>query len=126
MVLGRWVRRGLDVRRDAYALYLACRDPRVPWYAKLVAAAVVAYVVSPVDLVPDFIPLVGHLDDVILVLLGLRLVWRLVGPELTAEHRERASGALLVRAFGRPGAALTIALWLAVLAVVVGLYLLLR
>ncbi len=78
------------LKRDVHAVYLASRDPRVPWYAKLVAALVVAYALSPIDLIPDFIPAVGYLDDLILVPLGILLVIRLVPPGILAEHRARA------------------------------------
>ena len=59
-----WAR---DIKRDVHALYLAARDPRVPWYAKAVALAVAAYALSPIDLIPDFIPVIGYLDDLIIV-----------------------------------------------------------
>ena len=72
-------------------VYLAARDPRVPWYAKLVAAAVAAYALSPIDLIPDFIPVVGHLDDVIIVPLGLWLAIRLIPPAVLTELRDRAA-----------------------------------
>src|SRR5262249_2634369 len=65
------------LRRDVHAVYLAARDPRVPWYAKLLAMAVAGYALSPIDLIPDFIPVVGYLDDLIIVPLGIWLVVRL-------------------------------------------------
>ena len=69
-----WHNRVRELKRDAFALYLACKDPRTPWYAKLLAALVVGYVFSPIDLIPDFIPVLGQLDDLILVPLGVMLV----------------------------------------------------
>ncbi len=78
------------VKRDIHAIYLASRDPRVPWYAKLVAVLVVAYALSPIDLIPDFLPVIGYLDDLILLPLGILLVIRLVPPGLMAEHRATA------------------------------------
>lgn len=78
------------VKQDVCAVYLASRDPRVPWYAKLVAVLVVAYALSPIDLIPDFIPVIGYLDDLILVPLGILLVIRLLPPGLMAEHRAAA------------------------------------
>lgn len=78
------------VKRDVFAVYLASRDPRVPWYAKLVAALVAAYAFSPVDLIPDFIPVIGFLDDLILLPIGIMLVIHLVGPELMVEFRAAA------------------------------------
>ena len=92
-MLDGWRRRARAIRRDTYALYLASRDPRVPWLAKIVAAAVLAYALSPVDLIPDFIPVLGLLDDLVIVPLGLALVVRLVPPELMAEHRAAAADA---------------------------------
>ena len=68
-------------------LSLAARDPRVPWYAKVVAACVAAYAFSPIDLIPDFIPVLGYLDDVIIVPLGILLAIRLIPPALLEEHR---------------------------------------
>jgi len=86
--LKAWAR---ALRRDVHALYFAGRDPRVPWYAKALAIAVAGYALSPVDLIPDFIPLLGYLDDVILVPLGILLVIRLIPPHIL--HRDRASRA---------------------------------
>ena len=84
----RWAR---GLKRDAYAQYLACRDPRVPWYAKALAAAVVAYALSPIDLIPDVIPVLGYLDDLLLVPLGLALALRLIPAPVLAECRRPAS-----------------------------------
>jgi uncharacterized membrane protein YkvA (DUF1232 family) len=84
----QWAR---AITRDVHALYLASRDPRVPWYAKALAVVVAAYALSPIDLIPDVIPVLGHLDDLILVPLGILAVVKLVPPEVMAEHRERAA-----------------------------------
>jgi uncharacterized membrane protein YkvA (DUF1232 family) len=81
------------IKRDVHALYLASRDPRVPWYTKALAIVVAGYALSPIDLIPDFIPVLGYLDDVILVPLGVLLVIRLLPPEIMAEHRELAAAA---------------------------------
>ncbi|MGO4570600.1 YkvA family protein [Microvirga sp. 2TAF3] len=78
------------IKTDIVALYLAARDPRVPWHAKLVAMAVAAYALSPIDLIPDFIPVLGYLDDVILVPLGILLAVRLIPPVLMDEFRAGA------------------------------------
>ena len=82
------------VRRDVHALYLAAYDPRVPWIAKVLAGAVAAYALSPIDLIPDFIPVLGQLDDLIIVPLGIVLAVRLIPPELLAEHRAAAQAAI--------------------------------
>ena len=84
-----WAR---GITRDVHALYLAARDPRVPWYAKAAAIAVAAYALSPIDLIPDFIPVLGYLDDLIIVPLGILLAVRLVPEDLMAEFRASASG----------------------------------
>ena len=83
-------RRARHLKAELYALYLAYRDPRVPWYARLFAAGVVAYAISPIDLIPDFIPVLGYLDDLILVPLGIVLILRMIPPEVMADCRERA------------------------------------
>ena len=85
--LERWAR---IVKRDALALRLAVRDPRVPWYAKAVALAVAGYALSPIDLIPDFIPVLGYLDDVVIVPAGILLAIRCIPPELMEEFRTRA------------------------------------
>ena len=81
-----------ELRRDTVALSLAARDPRVPWYAKAVAAAVAAYALSPIDFIPDFIPVLGQLDDLILVPLGIWLVVKLIPASVMADLRARAKG----------------------------------
>jgi len=83
----RWAK---SLKRDVVALYLAGQDARTPWLAKAVAAAVVAYALSPIDLIPDFIPIIGYLDDLLLVPLGIMLAVRLIPRELMAEFREAA------------------------------------
>lgn len=80
------------VKRDIVALWLAARDERVPWHAKVVAAAVAAYALSPIDLVPDFIPVLGYVDDLLLVPIGILVAVRLVPAEVLAELREKALG----------------------------------
>ena len=99
------------LKRDAYALYFVARDPRTPWYARALAAAVVAYALSPFDLIPDFVPVLGYLDDLVIVPLGIALVLRLVPHEVLAECRETARVAS-ERPISRAGAAFMIAVWL--------------
>ncbi len=79
------------VKRDVYAVYLASRDARVPWYAKLVALLVTAYGLSPIDLIHNFFPVIGYLDDLVILPLGVLLVIQLVPPEVMAEHRAVAA-----------------------------------
>jgi uncharacterized membrane protein YkvA (DUF1232 family) len=108
------------IKRDVHALYLARRDPRVPWYAKALAALVAGYALSPIDLIPDFIPVLGYLDDVILVPLGIAVVIRLIPPEVMAEHREMAAAAQ-ERPVSRVAAVVVISAWVVAAAVCVWL-----
>ena len=89
-----WRAKTRDLKLEVFALYLACRDPRVPWYAKALAAGVVAYAFSPIDLIPDFIPVVGYLDELVLVPLGVLAVRAMIPAPVLAECRERAETAL--------------------------------
>jgi len=93
------------------ALWLAARDPRVPWYAKAVAGAVAAYALSPIDLIPDFVPVLGYLDDLIIVPLGILLAVRLVPPDLMAEFRAEAERR--ARPASRVGFAFVVLVWIA-------------
>ena len=113
-VTARWRDRVRGLRRDVYALYLACRDPRTPWIAKALAAGLVAYALSPIDLIPDFIPVLGYLDELVLVPLGVLLVRRLVPEAVMLDCRERAEEAFRTgRPVSRVGAALVVLVWLA-------------
>ena len=71
-----------SIKRDVYAVYLAARDPRTPWYAKVLGACVAGYALSPIDLVPDFIPVLGYLDDLVIVPIGIIVVIKLIPPEV--------------------------------------------
>lgn len=82
-----WARR---IKRDIVVLYIAARDPRTPWYAKAIALAVAAYALSPIDLIPDFIPVLGYLDDLLLLPIGIFLAVRLIPDHLMAEFRKTA------------------------------------
>jgi len=93
-----WVR-GLEQRArrlqaETYALYLAARHPLTPWHARLLVAGIVAYALSPIDLIPDFVPVLGYLDDLILLPLGIALAIRLIPPPVLAECRARAAETL--------------------------------
>lgn len=104
------------LKRDVVALWIAARDPRTPWYAKLMAGAVAAYALSPIDLIPDFIPVLGYLDDLLIVPLGILLVVKLIPPRLMAEYREEALKRN--KPVSRAGLALIIAVWLALAAII--------
>ena len=111
----QWAR---TIKRDAVAVWIAARDPRVPWYAKLVAFAVAAYAFSPIDLIPDFLPVIGYLDDLVIVPAGILLTVWLIPAGLMDEFRAEA-----VRRIEQPrsriGAAAIVLLWLATLALTV-------
>lgn len=79
------------IRVDVAAVWMAARDPRVPWYAKAIAGAAAAYALSPIDLIPDFIPVIGYLDDLVIVPLLILLAIRLIPAELMAEFRATAA-----------------------------------
>lgn len=118
-----WKRQARRLKRETYALYLAMRDPRVPWYARALAVCVVAYAFSPLDLIPDFIPVLGFLDDLILVPLGVALVRRLIPPPVLAECRERADTVMRGEASGwgaaRAVAVVIVVIWVVFLIAVV-------
>jgi uncharacterized membrane protein YkvA (DUF1232 family) len=122
-LLQRWKQWARAINRDAHALYLAARDPRVPWYAKVLALAVAAYALSPIDLIPDFVPVLGYLDDLVIVPAGIAAIVRLIPPSIMAEHRELATAAL-DRPVSRWAVAVTVLLWIA--AVVCALSLMIR
>jgi uncharacterized membrane protein YkvA (DUF1232 family) len=109
--LERWKQKARQLKTEVAALFIAVRHPAVPWYAKLLAAAVVAYALSPVDLIPDFIPVLGYLDDLILLPLGILLVRRLIPPAVLAECRERALREARSRETSWVAGAVIIALW---------------
>jgi uncharacterized membrane protein YkvA (DUF1232 family) len=114
-VIHRWQQRARELRHETYALYFAMRDPRVPWYAKALAAGLVGYVFSPIDLIPDFLPIVGYLDELVLVPLGVMAVRAMIPEQVLAECRARAR-----RVDGTPrhrvAAAVIVVIWIAVAA----------
>lgn len=103
------------LKRDAHAVWLAARDRRTPWFAKAVALAVAAYAFSPIDLIPDFVPVLGYLDDLILVPAGLWLALRLIPSHVLADHRAAAEAAAR-RPVSRTAAVVVILAWIAVTA----------
>lgn len=100
------------MKRDILALYLAGRDPRVPWYVKLLAAATAAYALSPIDLIPDFIPVIGYLDDIIILPTAIWLTVRLIPQEILAELRNEASLRLAQHPRSALAAGVIVTIWL--------------
>ena len=117
---GKWRKWVSVLKQDTYALYLASRDRRVPWTAKIVLIVVVAYALSPIDLIPDFIPALGYLDDMILVPLGIALAIKLIPDEVweecKAEARTRLNSDL---PSSRAAAIVIVMIWLATICLVV-------
>jgi uncharacterized membrane protein YkvA (DUF1232 family) len=103
-----WVR---TLKREIHAIYLATQSPRVPWYTKCLALAVVGYALSPIDLIPDFIPVLGYLDDLIIVPLGIWLVLSLIPEEVMIACRARADEAV-TGPHGKTAAIVIIAIWI--------------
>jgi len=113
-LLERWRGWAKALKRETLALYLAMRDARTPWYAKLVAACVVAYALSPIDMIPDPIPVLGYLDDLVLIPLGVALVRWLIPPQVLADCREQADAGIDKKIrIGFVGAAVIVVLWIA-------------
>jgi uncharacterized membrane protein YkvA (DUF1232 family) len=112
------------LKKEVYAVYVAARDPRTPWYAKALILLIVAYALSPIDLIPDFVPVLGYLDDLVLVPGGIWLAIRLIPPEVLEEARATAAARSVDRSTGQIGAVVIILVWVAV---AIGLvYLILR
>ncbi len=103
-----WAR---SLKRDVFALYIAAHDSRTPWMARAVALTVTLYALSPIDLIPDFIPVIGYLDDLVIVPLGIWLVTQLIPPDLMQVYREAASGSARLPV-SWTGAALVGLIWL--------------
>ena len=101
-----------ELKREAYAIYLAARDPRTPWYAKALIFFVVAHTFSPIDLIPDFIPVLGYLDDLIITPGGIWLAVRLIPPEVLEEARATAATRSMDRNVGKVGAVIIISVWI--------------
>lgn len=108
MTLRQWAR---ELKRDVVALWIAARDPRVGWRVKMLAGAVAAYALSPIDLIPDFIPVIGYLDDLVVVPVGIWLVTRIIPAPLMQEFRRLAS-CRTDRPVSRVAAGIVVLLWL--------------
>ena len=108
-----WRQRARELKIEVYAIYLAYKDPRVPWYARIFAAGVVGYAFSPIDLIPDFIPVLGYLDDLLLVPLGVVLALKMIPADVLAECREEAQEIMgQGKPMNRAAAVAIVAIWL--------------
>jgi uncharacterized membrane protein YkvA (DUF1232 family) len=104
--------RARALKNEALAVYLAAKDPRTPWYARALIYFVVAHTFSPIDLIPDFIPVLGYLDDLIITPGGLWLAVRMIPPEVLEEARGKVAGSSLERSVGYIGAGMIVVMWI--------------
>lgn len=114
-MIRHWKEQVKKLKRETYALYYACQDSRIPWYARLLAGCVIAYVLSPIDLIPDFIPVLGQLDDLLLVPLGIFLLIKLIPKDVMDESRQKAESAIAEGKYeltNRTAAVIIICIWL--------------
>ena len=120
-LIEKWKRRAKQLKIEIYAIYLAYKDPRVPWYARIFAACVVGYAFSPIDLIPDPIPILGYLDDLILIPLGVVLALKMIPKEVMTECRERSQEIMRQgKPINRIAAIVIIAIWILFAAIAVG------
>jgi uncharacterized membrane protein YkvA (DUF1232 family) len=120
--VARLKERAKALKVEIFAIYIAYRDPRVPWYARIFAACVVGYAFSPIDLIPDPIPILGYLDDLILVPLGIKLAIKMIPANVMAESREKAKGMYGQRKpVNRAAAIVVIGIWLVLAALAIAL-----
>ncbi|UCD79989.1 MAG: DUF1232 domain-containing protein [Desulfobacterales bacterium] len=116
-----WKKRARQLKIEVFTIYLAYKDPRVSWYARIFAACVVGYVFSPIDLIPDPIPILGYLDDLILVPLGIALALKMIPKEVLLECREQAQKIMLQgKPVNRIAAMVIIAIWVILLVLTAG------
>jgi uncharacterized membrane protein YkvA (DUF1232 family) len=108
---GKWRARAGELKREAYALYLCSRHPETPWYARLFALLIVGYAMSPIDLIPDFIPVIGYVDDLVLIPLGIAFLIRMVPEPVLEECRLKARTLPAGRPLGWLGAFIIVIIW---------------
>ncbi len=122
MDIRSWKTKSKQLRSEVYALYLASKHPRTPWYAKAFAVLIIGYALSPIDLIPDFIPIVGYMDDLIIVPVGISLLVKMIPKEILEECREQARSQSVGKKRGNWAAALIIVLiWLLVIYIILRL-----
>lgn len=119
-LLGRLRQRARAIKKDTYVIYLASRDPRTPWYAKVLAGAIVAYALSPIDLIPDFVPILGYLDDLIIVPAGIALAVKMIPEAVLADCRLKAQLAL-AKPTNTKAAVVVVGIWVVTAAVLLWL-----
>lgn len=110
----QWQQKARELKKETYALYYACQDSRVPWYVKLLATCAIAYAISPIDLIPDFIPVLGLLDDLILLPLTIILILKLIPPNIMDDCRRQAETAIASpksKTYRRGATVIIISIW---------------
>jgi uncharacterized membrane protein YkvA (DUF1232 family) len=117
--LGAWKDKARKLETEVYVLYLAVKDPRTPWYARAFVAVIVAYILSPVDLIPDFIPVLGYLDDLLILPAGIYLTLKMVPRDVMEEHRMKAVKLPIAGRSRWIAAAIIVIVWLLVIYLVV-------
>ncbi len=118
----KWRTKAKRLKSETYALYFAYRDPRTPWYAKVLAALMLGYAFSPIDLIPDFIPVLGHLDDLVLVPVGIALTLRIIPPEVLQEARAKSAEVMATDVPTSRATAIVVAIiWLMLAALLIAL-----
>ncbi len=120
-IFENWKHRSRQLKIETYTLYLAYKDPRTPWYAKIFAACVVGYAFSPIDLIPDPIPILGYLDDLILIPIGVVLALKMIPSPVLVESREKAQ--VLInqgKPINRIAAGIIIGIWLVLAVLIIG------
>jgi uncharacterized membrane protein YkvA (DUF1232 family) len=116
----QWKQRAGQLKIEVYALYLAYRDPRLPWYARVFAACVVGYAFSPIDLIPDPIPVLGYVDDLVLIPLGVKVALSMIPAEVMTESRAKAQEVIRQgKPVNRIAAAIIVVIWLILAALVI-------
>lgn len=118
-VISNWKQRAKLLKNEIKSLYIAYRDPRVPWYAKVFMAAVIGYAISPIDLIPDFIPVLGYLDDLIIVPAGIYVAIKMIPRGIMDECREKAASNPLSNRAKWVVAGIIILIWILVIFLVV-------
>jgi uncharacterized membrane protein YkvA (DUF1232 family) len=122
--IDQWRKRAEQLKIETYAIYFAYRDPRVPWYARVFAGCVVGYAFSPIDLIPDFIPIIGYLDDLILVPLGIKAALSMIPENVMIESREKAQEIIRQgKPLNRVAAIIIISIWLFLAALAIAIIL---
>jgi len=118
----KWKQKSRHLKIEIYALYLAYRDPRVPWYAKAFVALVVGYAFSPIDLIPDFIPVLGYLDDLVLIPLGVAVALKMIPEKIMEDCRIRSKEVMSKKKpINRVAAVVIICIWLMLIVMTIAL-----